>query len=173
MAHGAAGRSTGEAGIPAKISREEGEGTDSGPSRSARRGRKGDARVGGATDARGPVGRRCGTEAANACGRRGLRALARAGPRAAEAGLGRRERARLREWAARVCLGRAGKRVRGRRVGPVWAVAGFWAWFFSSFFLLSFPNYTQTKLNSNSNLNSTLALNQIKEMPQHDATTKN
>ena len=32
--------------------------------------------------------------------------------------------------------------------------------------------HTQTKLNSNSNLNSTLALNQIKEMLQHDATTK-
>ena len=33
--------------------------------------------------------------------------------------------------------------------------------------------HTQTKLNSNSNLNSTLARNQIKEMLQHDATTKN
>ena len=32
--------------------------------------------------------------------------------------------------------------------------------------------HTQTELNSNSNLNSTLALNQIKEMLQHDATTK-
>ena len=64
------------------------------------------------------------------------------------------------------------REVRGRRVGPVWAVAGFWAWFFSIFFLLSFPNYTQTKLNSNSNLNSILTLNQIKEMLRHDATTK-
>ena len=35
-----------------------------------------------------------------------------------------------------------------------------------------FLSYTQTKLNSNSNLNSTLALNQIKDMLQHDATTK-
>ena len=33
--------------------------------------------------------------------------------------------------------------------------------------------HTQTKLNSNLNLNSTLARNQIKEMLQHDATTKN
>ena len=32
--------------------------------------------------------------------------------------------------------------------------------------------HTQTKLNSNSNLNSTLALNQIKEMLQHDAINK-
>ena len=32
--------------------------------------------------------------------------------------------------------------------------------------------HTQTKLNSNINLNSTLALNQIKEMLQHDASTK-
>ena len=32
--------------------------------------------------------------------------------------------------------------------------------------------HTQTKLNSNLNLNSTLARNQIKEMLQHDATTK-
>ena len=38
MAHGAAGS-------PAKILREEGEGTDSGPSRSVRRGRKGDSRA--------------------------------------------------------------------------------------------------------------------------------
>ena len=57
-------------------------------------------------------------------------------------------------------------------LGWCWAVAGFWAWFFSIFFLLSFLNYTQTKLNSNSNLNSILALNQIKEMLRHDATTK-
>ena len=78
-------------------------------------------------------------------------------------------------WALIAGPARAG---RGReRAVAGWAGAGlllgFWAWFFSIFFLLSFPNYTQTKLNSNSNLNSILALNQIKEMPQHDATTKN
>ena len=64
-----------------------------------------------------------------------------AGPRAAEAGPGRRERARLREWAVRVCLGRAGERVR-----ESWA--GHWAemvWGLGSFCSsISFPLLTQT-----------------------------
>ena len=84
---------------------------------------------------------------------------------AGERELGRRER-----------LGRLGLGS-GKREGEVMGRTGL-CWVFlglglgSIFFLLSFPNYTQTKLNSNSNLNSTLALNQIKEMLQHDATTK-
>ena len=79
----------------------------------------------------------------------------------------------LRRWRA----GWAAREGRAGRTGPRgkgWAGAGLTlvVGLFSIFFLLSFPNYTQTKLNSNSNLNSTLALNQIKEMLQHDATTK-
>ena len=81
------------------------------------------------------------------------------------------------DWAGGDTAGWAGSGWTGEGAGRCglgwcWAVAGFWAWFFSIFFLLSFLNYTQTKLNSNSNLNSILALNQIKEMLRHDATTK-
>jgi len=54
----------------------------------------------------GGAGLRRGTRAA------GVLTCVLAGPRAAEAGPGRRERARLREWAVWVCLGRAGERVR-------------------------------------------------------------
>jgi hypothetical protein len=57
-----------------------------------------------------------------------------------------------------------GKRVVGLGLG--W-VKGLGPLSFSILF-----QHTQTKLNSNSNLNSTLARNQIKEMLQHDATTK-
>ena len=53
----------------------------------------------------GGAGLRRGTRAA------GVLTCVLAGPRAAEAGPGRRERARLREWAVRVCLGQAGERV--------------------------------------------------------------
>ena len=69
---------------------------------------------------------------------------------------------------------RKGKARRGGGLGWVFPWAGlFWVWasprVWASFLFL---NYTQTKLNSNSNLNSILALNQIKEMLRHDATTK-
>ena len=70
---------------------------------------------------------------------------------------------------------RKGKARREGGLGWVFPWAGlFWVWasprVWASFLFL---NYTQTKLNSNSNLNSILALNQIKEMLRHDATTKN
>ena len=69
---------------------------------------------------------------------------------------------------------RKGKARREGGLGWVFPWAGlFWVWasprVWASFLFL---NYTQTKLNSNSNLNSILALNQIKEMLWHDATTK-
>ena len=69
---------------------------------------------------------------------------------------------------------RKGKARREGGLGWVFPWAGlFWVWasprVWASFLFL---NYTQTKLNSNSNLNSILALNQIKEMLRHDATTK-
>jgi len=73
-------------------------------------------------------------------------------------------------WLGRLGLdgGGSGPLRVGLVLGCCW-VLGLVLFYFLS---LSFPNYTQTKLNSNSNLNSTLALNQIKEMLQHDATTK-
>jgi hypothetical protein len=88
---------------------------------------------------------------------------------------------------AGACAGRAGGRWAlagqagvgelGRAGGSSWAAekkGGGLGWI-KGLGPLSFSilfQHTQTKLNSNSNLNSTLALNQIKEMLQHDATTK-
>ena len=68
-----------------------------------------------------------------------------AGLRAVEAGPGRRERARLREWAVRVCLGRAGERVRegwaGHWAEMVWGLGSFC----SSIFFPLLTQTTQTK----------------------------
>ena len=50
----------------------------------------------------------------------------------------------------------------------------FWAglpFLFQILILIPIPKLTQTKLNSNSNLNPTQAFKQTKEMLQHDATT--
>ena len=68
---------------------------------------------------------------------------------------------------------RKGKARREGGLGWVFPWAGlFWVWasprVWASFLFL---NYTQTKLNSNSNLNSTLALKQIKQSTSMNATT--
>ena len=62
-----------------------------------------------------------------------------AGPRAVEAGPGRRERARLREWAVRVCLGRAGGESEG---GLGWSLGrdGLGFGLLLLFYFLSFAN---------------------------------
>ena len=87
-----------------------------------------------------------------------------------------RRRAGPTESGLRVWAGEKEKERPARKEGLGWVFpwAGlFWVWasprVWASFLFL---NYTQTKLNSNSNLNSILALNQIKEMLRHDATTK-
>ena len=93
--------------------------------------------------------------------------------------------------AGRAELGQAGGEVgRAERSRPGWSGPGRvwavrregWGWagwlglgWVKGLGPLSFSilfQHTQTKLNSNLNLNSTLARNQIKEMLQHDATTK-
>ena len=72
-------------------------------------------------------------------------------------------------WAA-CCWAAAGRREKGWAAqGFIWA--GHWVWVRLSL-VKGFPisNTTQTILNSNSNLNPTLALKQIKEMLQHECT---